>query len=438
MDSRDSSISESSPLLKDASTTFTLNDPTAASYNLNEQCRLNEQERGELENHGVSDQMKYKTESLTTWEAFAIHHYTIWVSASLWKMMARLGMVALGIALITIAVVPNPENMKIGKFTSVSKFLNVIVGLLLGFFLTSSMNRWYSCVSGFLELLDAIRNLQMQFVALGVPDKDISLCMRYGLTSAWLLYGTLLIDSKTLDKNVNMNEERNKMWRDMVNRKAHIDRSQTATLLNKREADALRKTRDPPGVMWMWVASLIARLAQDGWLPGMATPTYGRIMNLCQNAHGGIRTVKASISVQAPLTYTHMLATLVHINNLLNALTFGIVGGLSIGTSLMRYGYLGFLPGHTSKGASHKEAAQDWQNFAVTFLYCFFGPLLYQALLLISMHLAQPFGSPETAIPMNRMLQQLEVDLVNAQDIANEVPWEKPCFKQPPHTTAAA
>merc|ERR1719472_361029 len=119
-------------------------------------------------------------------------------------------------------------------------------------------------------------------------------------------------------------------------------------MLEEWEIEALKNTRDPPGIVWMWVAALIGRLAQDGWIPPMPTPTYGRIMNLCQSAHGGIRQVRAAISVQAPLTYTHMLATLVHINNLLNALTFGIVSGLSIGTSLMRYGYLGFLPGHTS------------------------------------------------------------------------------------------
>ena len=29
---------------------------------------------------------------------------------------------------------------------------------------------WYGCVDGFLSLLDAVRNLQMQFIALGVPE----------------------------------------------------------------------------------------------------------------------------------------------------------------------------------------------------------------------------------------------------------------------------
>merc|ERR1719163_2129728 len=110
--------------------------------------------------------------------------------------MIRLMMVAIATSCITVLILPNPAAMKVAKFTSISKFLNVVVGLLLGFFLSSSMNRWYTCVNGFLELLDAIRNLQMQFTALGVPEPQTILCMRYGFASAWLLYGQLLVETK--------------------------------------------------------------------------------------------------------------------------------------------------------------------------------------------------------------------------------------------------
>merc|ERR1719446_1131066 len=123
----------------------------------------------------------------------------------------------------------------------------------------------------------------------------------------------------------------------MISKIARIDPSNQTTLLSKREADVLRQTRDPPGMMWMWIAALIGRLAQDGDIPPMASPTYGRILTLCQAAHGGIRQVRAAISVQAPLTYTHLLATLVHLNNLLNAFTFGIVSGVAVGTALIAH-----------------------------------------------------------------------------------------------------
>merc|ERR1719215_991087 len=136
--------------------------------------------------------------------------------------MLRLSMVAFCVSCVTIMVVPDPANLKVAKFTSVSKFLNVVVGLLLGFFLSSSMNRWYNCVNGFLELFDSIRNLQMQFVALGVPEKEATECLRWGFASAWLLYGQLLLETKT-DAKLHK-EERQMMW-DKLNKKvAYIDR----------------------------------------------------------------------------------------------------------------------------------------------------------------------------------------------------------------------
>jgi len=287
------------------------------------------------------------------------------------------------------------------------------------------MNRWHHCVNGFLELLDAIRNLQMQFAALGVPEKQGTECLRWGFASAWLLYGQLLLETKNPAKDGQ--DERKTMWQKLKQKIAYIDRSGKTLLLDEREVNVLMATRDPPGMMWMWVAAYIGRMAQDGWIPPMASPTYGRIMNLCQSAHGGIRQVRAAISVQAPLTYTHMLATLVHINNLLNAVTFGVVSGVAIGTALIAHN----MHFYTGADASMRQSTQDWQNMAVTFMYCFFGPLLYQALLLISMHLAQPFDSEDARIPMDRLLHSLEVDLCNGRDLVDHMDFEKPFFKKP-------
>merc|ERR1719502_1852033 len=126
-------------------------------------------------------------------------------------MMLRLMGMAFVVCLVTIVIIPRPDRLKVAKFTDVSKFLNVVVGLLLGFFMSSSMNRWHTCVNGFLELLDAIRNLQMQFVALGVPEESSILCLRYGFASAWLLYGQLLMEARKLTSDDHAETHRNNM-----------------------------------------------------------------------------------------------------------------------------------------------------------------------------------------------------------------------------------
>merc|ERR1719189_1131723 len=81
--------------------------------------------------------------------------------------------------------------MNPARIQKMATFLNVFVGLLLGFFLSSSMNRWYGCINAFLELLDAVRSMQMQMTALGVSQERQSTLSRYGVLSAWLLHLSL-------------------------------------------------------------------------------------------------------------------------------------------------------------------------------------------------------------------------------------------------------
>jgi predicted membrane chloride channel (bestrophin family) len=386
-------------------------------------------ETEELHKEGITDTMCYNTERLTSWDAFRVTYTTIWFSKELWGMMFRLLIVAISIMLFTLLIAQNPEAMEVSKFTQVSKFLNVVCGLLLGFFMASSMNRWYASVNAFLELFDAIRNLQMQFTALGVGEEQTNLCMRYAFASAWLLFGCLLLETKRGSQ-----DDRDKMWLAISQKTAPLGRGcekSSMPLLTDSEITFLRTMRDPPGIMFMWIAALIGNLAQEGWIPAMPTPTYGRIMNLCQDGHAGIRGVRESISVQAPLNYTHMLATLVHLNNLLNAITLGIVAGLSIGTVLVAHG-VHIYPAQRSHDTMLRNSEKDLQNLVVTIFYCTLGPILYQAMLVIAMQIAQPFKSEDDRAPLHRLLHQLEVDMVSGRTANMNVPFVRPDFTNPP------
>jgi len=380
---------------------------------------------------GVHDCMTYSTHTLTTWQAFWSNSRTVWLKPELWIMMVRLTLVALLTCIVTLVIVPNPAVFKTAKFTAVSKFLNVVVGLLLGFFLSSSMLRWHASVNGFLGLLDSLRNLHVQFLALGVREEDLITVLRYGYGSAWILFETLKCDTDHITKG---SCDREGMWKRIAQKRARIDPSGKTNILNEREIEVLRTVHDPSHILWTWVGVLLGGLAQDGWIPPMNSPTYGRIMNICQTAHAAIREVKLSITVQAPLTYCHSLAMLVHINNILSAVTMGIVSGLAIGTALLArdihfHKHLPF--GHPAHDASLRESDQDWQNLAVTGIYCFFGPVLYQGLLMISMFLAQPFQAPDAEIPMRSLLFKVEVDLCDSRESVKRMGFKMPFFKAP-------
>jgi len=379
---------------------------------------------------GVHDAMTYSTTTLTTWNVFRSNSRTVWLKPELWWMMARLSLVALVTCILTLITVSNPAVFKTAKFAAVSKFLNVVVGMLLGFFLSSSMLRWHSSVNGFLDLLDALKNLHVQFLALGVREEDLITVLRYGYGSAWLLYESLKCETDHVTKG---SSDPDGMWKRISEKHARIDPKGELKVLNEREIAVLKTVRDPTHILWTWVGVLLGGLAQDGWIPPMNSPTYGRIMNICQNAHAAVREVKLSITVQAPLTYCHSLALLVHINNLISAVTMGIVSGLAVGTALLAHDihFHKFLPfGHPEHDASLRESDQDWQNLAITGIYCFFGPVLFQGLLMISMSLAQPFQAAESEIPMQILLFKAEQDLSDSRESVKTMGFKMPSFKE--------
>merc|ERR1740121_1178647 len=200
--------------------------------------------------------------------------------------------------------------------------------------------------------------------------------------------------------------------------------------LTKVEADILQTCEDPAEHVWIWVASLVGRMSQDGWIPPMASPTYGRIMNLVQAAHSGIRTIKLAVIVQAPFNYVHMLAALVHVNNIINAISFGIVMGSTIGT-MLQLSAEGKGIGYAKSARVH-EIISDLENLVISLVISLIRPFLYQVLLEVSLHIAQPFSSEEGQIPTDRLLDSLQRHCSDASRIGATPPaWESPFFKPP-------
>lgn len=384
----------------------------------------------ELANEGVNDNGMYKASVLGTWESFAKLNTTVWASPRLWRMMGWLALISLVTAVCPLVLVHDPSKMNVAGLAKVSQFLNVVVGLLLGFFLTNSINRWYACVDGFLSLLDSVRNLQMQFIALGVPGDDAGCILRHAFASGVLLNEQLQFDYKRLQLNFDLDAETDRMWNVINKRPVNLGYAgEEKMLLDETEIGLLRDTRDPPSVIWTWIAASIGRLAQDGIIPPMASPTYGRIINLLEAAHGGIRQVRAAICVQTPWNYVQCLSALVHINNTINAIILGVVGGLVLSVSCQRYHVFSTYRGSP---ATIQEMEQELEKLFCTSLYCVIGPMVYQALLLIGISLSQPFDDAETKIPMDRFLNQLEEDMCDGVGLigSGALGFEPPAFKK--------
>eukprot|EP00419_Tripos_fusus_P027704 CAMPEP_0172717896 /NCGR_PEP_ID=MMETSP1074-20121228/72843_1 /TAXON_ID=2916 /ORGANISM="Ceratium fusus, Strain PA161109" /LENGTH=436 /DNA_ID=CAMNT_0013542949 /DNA_START=164 /DNA_END=1474 /DNA_ORIENTATION=+ len=363
------------------------------------------------------DSTQYDITRITSWSAFGMVKGCAWDNHSLWRCMGLALLLSVAVALGAFFM-PHAVLVKPEKLEKLGTFLNVFVGLLLGFFLASSMNRWYGCVNAFLELLDAVRSMQMQMTALGVAHDKSETLSRYGILSAWLLHLSLNLDSDECQTNGpkgkedTENSKVSKLWAKLEEHRPQLALPQ--------EKQKLMQHKECYALLWTWVASLIGRMSQDGEIPPMASPTYGRILNIVQEAYGSIRNVRALQMIKAPFIYVHTLAILVHVNNILNAISFGLVLGITFSGVFADDKY----------EIGKRQRAHLYSSLFMQFCFSMVAPILYLALLDVSVCISQPFTHHDAKIPAMKFIRSLEEDLKNAAQMGDNPPhWEKPYFK---------
>jgi len=353
----------------------------------------------------------YDITKIPTWASFTMLKGCALDNRRLWLGTACSFLISLSVVTISLVwpglVASNPETLQ-----NLALFLKFFVGALLGFFMSSSMNRWFACSNAFMQLLDAVRSMQMQLIALGVGQELSETINRYGVLSAWLLHLNL---NKEFDphngkakqlSHVAEKEQIESMWQQLCNHRPYIVKS--------AETRLLMQYKDVSALLWTWVASLVGRMAKDGEIPPASSPTYGRILDIVQQAKRCIRNLRSIKEVNAPLMYIHTLVVLIHVNNILNALSFGFMLSIAI-------------------AESSKLSISRWRfdvSLFTSFCLSVLGPTLYLALLEVAVCVSQPFADKGAKIPTVRFIKSLEEDMKNAATVADKVPlWEKPVFK---------
>mmetsp|Transcript_73607 Transcript_73607/g.159251 ORF Transcript_73607/g.159251 Transcript_73607/m.159251 type:complete len:410 (-) Transcript_73607:66-1295(-) len=375
--------------------------------------------------NNVRDSMAYDGHMMVGWRTFLIHSGTVWSDMRLWWIMGRLLLVVAVIAPITFFCEWDPSGLRVSEFRTFATYLNVFVAFLLGLFMNISLNRWLECVDGFMVLVQAVRNLQIQLASLGVQREKALVILRFGIISVRCLSHQVrgMEHYDTGEKE----DLRDAMFKDLSTI------GDDMSMLTMKEVEMLKTVADPAGLLWIWVGSYLGRLAQDGHIPPMASPTYGRIMNLAQHAQEGLRKVRSTVMVQTPFMYVHTLSTVVHLNNFLSALSLGLTLGASAGVILTSREYHFIEVAGESKPGPVMKA---FENIIISTLTCFVGPLLFQAFLIISVGVSMPFSNSkvdkgaEASIPTNRILRELYADIRDGNALSGNPPgWKQPCFK---------
>lgn len=378
-----------------------------------------------------------KMSTLAGWKTLFFLEGTIWANRILWTMVLKVMLLSLTIMLLVVFTPFDANGIDTSRFAMISNFLKVFVGFLLGFYMTSSVKRWSDSVEGFLQLGDAVRNMMAQLTALGVPQEHLKDLTRYGVLSAEFLITEL--ESRSLPDDEEIKAFREEVYQYCLEPHPETDKNghviQVPAQLTQPEVETLRKVEEGSALMWVWIGSRIGRLSNDGLIPGMATPTYARLMTIAERASQGIRTVHVNSKVQMPFIYVHCLAVLVHLNNVLCAISFGLVTGTELAQLLMRAGFH-VHPSNVMPADDKGSISSDVQAILTAFIINVFSPVMYQAFLQIGLVLSQPFdntfGEKMGQLPTVEIVEDLKKDLKNAEFMAKNIHgWEAPMWKAP-------
>jgi predicted membrane chloride channel (bestrophin family) len=358
----------------------------------------------------VKDAMTYHTADLSSWNSLVFVTFTVWNRRSLWITAAKLLCLSIVVCFFTLVWLEDPAALKVSRFAKISSFLRVFVGLLLGFFMSASVKRWWACVEAFLALCGVCRKLQMALNACGVSDEHKHRILHYAVVSVWILHHELHVQALSEEEQEIANQQG---WAAIASGENIHEEWQSGddrrfTSLSKEEISTLQSMSDPAGTLWVWIGAYVGNLAKDGAIKTLAPPSFSRCMALSGEGLDKILKIRSTITVQAPYIYVQMLASLVHLNNIINALSFGLTAGSSVGTWLAYHHWNIF---QKKAEATGEQAMVDMQALLISFFFSCFGPFIYQALLEVSIAIAQPFSNEDAVVPTKRMLKALVQDL---------------------------
>mmetsp|Transcript_44871 Transcript_44871/g.103803 ORF Transcript_44871/g.103803 Transcript_44871/m.103803 type:complete len:421 (-) Transcript_44871:76-1338(-) len=410
-------VSTKSPRVRDKAP---LKDPVVSSEWKNAALRYKHFVRDHVDRKDTS--FGYQARNLLSIRTIMMHTNTVWEQYEVWHVALKLLQWSFAVACMTILLVRDPAKLKVSRFADAVSFMRFFVGVLLGFFMAASMQRWWRCAGGFLDLFDAVRNLQIRLVTMGVPYDKVLLCTRYGVLSCWIL--TEKLEEEAVCRFEEIESKAFQFWERMSIQLTSVGPCDPMLgYATEAEIEALRCCANPAENVWLWVGMLIGDLAKEQHIPPNNGPCYGAIMAIAARAHDAIRTVKMSISMQAPYIYVNMLASLVHINNLMNATSFGFTMGSTVS---MLAAWLRIHPYNAS--ASTEELSRDAQSCMASFFFSCFGPIVYQALLVVAIRIAQPFSSEYAVIPTKAQIRSLEKCLHDQLLMNDNINWQQPSY----------
>jgi len=368
--------------------------------------------RQKLGSSGHGRSVRYNPARLASWSSLVNLYGTVFAEPALWRIVGLCCAISMLVAAVVVFI-PRIHAVDVDGLNYVNNVIRVLLAFILALYMSASVGRWWSSMTALAAFFEKVRQMHLALCAMNAPQERVATVRRYCLLSSALLRYELRTmwerDAATLDK----------AWAKTVQlcrERAWLSAEEEPRLLAGHQEHRAE-------MVWSWIGSVLAAQIADLTKAG-APPAAARVTALAAGCMHFLHKTKASVGFQIPLTYTHTVATLVHVNNLVLAFTSGMVLAISI-QAAHRYDHAmehGETPGGKEIENRREGFAVSVQTFLMRLFYLVISPLVYQAFLHIGSCMNDPFSDADHSAPLSEYIDDLEVALLELEYLAKQKP----------------
>lgn len=351
----------------------------------------------------------YDHEALLTWKVFAMAARSVFSEQKVLTALLLYACLAICSAFLVAGALPGARKLSTERFFYLSTFLKVFITFMLGIYIQRSFTRWWSNMSEFRSVLVAVKQLVYACYVMNIKETTALSVQRLCLALCYIF-------SAEMTHAQQMNKPRASVTAFMDDK---LEWLVEHDLLTEDEQEALQghdcssKFGNTSLVVWSWIGESIknlkAEMAEEG--TPLLPPMFIRLMSTCQDTMTKIEQLKMNIVVQVPMLYAHLLAFLVHLNNILMAVLTGFTMGSAAAEISDRLRHLRNPDAHNGEGHLTGELYEAIQTFFVGLITVLIEPTIYLAFLQIAHNLQYPFGEDRHHLPTDFFIARLEVEL---------------------------
>jgi hypothetical protein len=343
--------------------------------------------------------IKYDPNQLTSLSTLMTVSGSAFVQRSVWKVVFVV--VALT-ALTAVAIVRlidhydhiNPESFSTETISSVIRSINLAMTFLLGLFVNNAIIRWWGIVKDLEDLLGSGEKLIMMLIHFSADKKMREDAARRVLLTMEMLRYLRVVEYYDGDNDLNWS----KKFDAMVN----------AGDMTKEERKALEFVKPEERPITGWALCSQSIRAIDDTQPRASVHVY----KIVQEGIGATQALQTAATVMFPFLYTHLLAYMVHLVNILTSLCAGVTIGIVVARARV--------------AAANKSSGQQMDGSAIfkEILFLFIQVFLYQAFLGIGAALSYPVvprgHGAMYRLPFEEMIGDLKAKLGRINRLADE------------------